>query len=186
MNFPAGVSRMSDPGGAAAIARMVVELEVQLQQLADMQAQLEASTAQQQRQQSSTGVAAATPTRRSQQSSGGGSDSSALKPVWGLFNRTKSKKQQDLLAAADAAAAAGKGSKEQQQEQQAYLKMPGPVVVVFVAQNPEDLDPGLRDQLPVKLLLDLPASDAREDLLMGWLMEREAAVNVEDVEQLAR
>lgn len=37
MNFPSSVSRMSDPGGAAAIARMVVELEVQLQQLADMQ-----------------------------------------------------------------------------------------------------------------------------------------------------
>lgn len=37
MNFPSGVSRMSDPGGAAATARMVVELEVQLQQLADMQ-----------------------------------------------------------------------------------------------------------------------------------------------------
>lgn len=37
MNFPSSVSRMSDPGGAAATARMVVELEVQLQQLADMQ-----------------------------------------------------------------------------------------------------------------------------------------------------
>jgi len=183
MNFPASVSRMSDPGGAAAIARMIVEIEVQLQQLTDMQTQLEASTAQQQRQQSSTGVPAAG-ARRSQRSSGGGSDSSTLKPVWGLFNRSKSKKEQDLLAAADAAAAAGKASNEQ--EQQAYLKLPGPVVVVFVAQNPEDLDPGLREQLSVKLLLDLPTSDAREDLLMGWLMEREAAVNVDDVEQLAR
>jgi hypothetical protein len=37
MNFPSSASRVSDPGGAAATARMVVELEVQLQQLADLQ-----------------------------------------------------------------------------------------------------------------------------------------------------
>jgi hypothetical protein len=52
--------------------------------------------------------------------------------------------------------------------------------------RPEALDGALLQQLPVQLQLELPAAEAREDLLMGWLMEREAAVNVQDVEWLAR
>jgi hypothetical protein len=52
--------------------------------------------------------------------------------------------------------------------------------------RPDALDGALLQQLPVQLGLDLPCAEAREDLLMGWLMEREAAVNVQDVELLAR
>lgn len=52
--------------------------------------------------------------------------------------------------------------------------------------RPDALDGALLQQLPVQLGLDVPSAEAREDLLMGWLMEREAAVNVQDVEVLAR
>lgn len=196
MNFPnSNTARMSDAGGAAAVAKMAVELQVQLQQLADMQAHLEAAASAQPHQQqqksigsSSSSSAAAATSRSSQKGSssggggGSGTEGSALRPVWGFFGcKSKSKKQQE------AAAAASKSLEHQQQQQQsAYTKMGGPVVVVFVTQRPGDLDQTLLQQLPVQLLLGLPASDAREDLLMGWLMEREAAVNVQDVEWLAR
>jgi hypothetical protein len=60
------------------------------------------------------------------------------------------------------------------------------VGAVCLCFRPEALDGALLQHLPVQLQLDLPAAEAREDLLMGWLMEREAAVNVQDVEWLAR
>jgi hypothetical protein len=180
---------------------MVVELGVQLQQLADLQSALEAASRQQQpppsalkasRPSNSTsgggGGGAASASRRSQKggsSSGGGSadsTSSGLRPMWGFFGcKSKSKKQMDLSP----------DSPEQQQQQQGvgphqFAKMGGPVVVVFVSEAPELLDGGLLGQLPVSMGLGLPGLEGREELLMGWLMEREAAVNVNDVEALAR
>ena len=186
MNFPGNISRMSDAGAAASIARMIVELDVQLQQLADMQVHLETSASQPQQQQQKGN---ATPARRSQKTSSGGGaaseSSSALRPVWGFFGcKSKTKKQQDAADSSDAASRAAE--QLAQQHAAAYSKMGGPIVVVFVTPKPQSLDEALLQQLPVQLLLDLPASDAREDLLMGWLMEREAAVNVQDVEWLAR
>lgn len=59
-------------------------------------------------------------------------------------------------------------------------------VLPILSCRPEALDGALLQQLPVQLQLDLPATEAREDLLMGWLMEREAAVNVQDVDWLAQ
>lgn len=168
------MSRASDPGGTAAIARMLVELEVQLQRLYDMQAALEAAasqpppSAQQQQANGSSGGGAAGTT----------SEGSVLRPVWGFFGgKSKSKKQQE--AGAD-------GFTPLKQQQPSYARLAGPVVVVVVTQRPEALDSALLQQLPVQLKLDLPAAEAREDLLMGWLMDREAAVNVQDVELLAR
>jgi hypothetical protein len=73
-----------------------------------------------------------------------------------------------------------------QQQQPAYASLGGPVVVVFVSRHPEALDPSLLGLLQLRLLLDLPAAESREELLLTWLMEREAAVGVNDVEQLAR
>lgn len=189
MNFPLSASRVSDPGGAAATARMVVELEVQLQQLADMQASLAAAQQAPRSVQkpsvigSSSSSRIGTPMRSGKSSSGGGSGSgggrSALKkPVWGFFGckaKSKSKEQSPE-----------EGAQQQQQLAGGYARMAGPVVVMFVTQRPDALDGALLQQLPVQLGLDLPCAEAREDLLMGWLMEREAAVNVQDVELLAR
>lgn len=197
VNFPSAATRTSDPGGATAIARMVVELGVQLAQLADMQAALEQGRAQQPQQQQGAATASARASNSSSSggggaswrshkggSSGGGSAdgaSSGLRPVWGFFSsKLKNKKSTDP------------SSPEQQQqlyEQQqrgAFSRMGGPVVVVFVAERPQLLDGALLGALPVQLAVELPAAEAREDLLMGWLMEREAAVNVQDVEWLAR
>lgn len=68
----------------------------------------------------------------------------------------------------------------------AYQQLPGPVVVVFATRHPEALDPALLPLLPTRLLLDMPCPDTREDILMAWLMAKDAAVGVQDVEQLAR
>jgi hypothetical protein len=183
---------------------MVVELGVQLQQLADMQSALEAASRQPHQPPPSAlkatrpsnsgggggGAGAASASRRSQKgggSSGGGSadsGSGGLRPMWGFFGcKSKSKKQMDLSP----------DSPEQQQQQQQqgsgphqFAKMGGPVVVVFVSEEPQLLDGGLLGQLPVSMGLGLPGLEGREELLMGWLMEREAAVNVNDVEALAR
>lgn len=187
--FPSSASRMSDPGGAAAVARMVVEAEVQLQQLADMQASLEAAAAQPPHSAikaaaaSSTG-GGSTPARRGPVDNGsGGGDGSALRPVWGFFSsKVKGKKQQQLLGPDGGVDA----RQAQQQQQPSYKKMGGPVVVVFVNHAPEALDGVLLAQLPVQLRLEQPSAEAREELLMGWLMEREAALNVQDLEWLAR
>lgn len=184
ITFPSSASRMSDPGGAAAVARMVVELEVQLHQLSDMQASLEAAAAQPPH--SAVKAAAAG------SSAGGGSaprrgppdsssEGSGLRPVWGFFSsKVKGKKQQ--LLGSDGGAEA----RQAQQQQQSYRKMGGPVVVVFVTQAPEALDGAVLQQLGVQLALEQPTAEAREDLLMGWLMERDAALNVQDLEWLAR
>jgi hypothetical protein len=75
---------------------------------------------------------------------------------------------------------------QQQQQQPGYASLGGPVVVVFASRHPEALDPSLLGLLQLRLLLDLPAAESREELLLAWLMEREAAVGVNDVEQLAR
>lgn len=125
----------------------------------------------------------------SSSSSAGGANNqqhegSALRPVWGFFGGGKSRKQQDFTAAAGGAAATPSHNTRQQP---GFAKLGGPVVVVFVTQQqPEALDSGVLQQLPVQLRLDLPAAEAREELLMSWLMDREAAVNVQDVEWLAR
>jgi hypothetical protein len=60
------------------------------------------------------------------------------------------------------------------------------VVVIFASRHPEALEPSLLGLLQLRLLLDLPAAESREELLLSWLMAREAAVGVNDVEQLAR
>lgn len=129
MTFPSSMSRMSDPGGAAAIARMIVELEVQLQQLLDMQSSLESAAAQPQAPQSAqkaSGAGRTTPRRITKSSSGGGSsgDGSAMKPVWGFFGckaKSKSKEQSPE-----------EGTRQKKPQQGGYAKMAGPVVVVFV------------------------------------------------------
>jgi hypothetical protein len=71
-------------------------------------------------------------------------------------------------------------------QQPGHASLGGPVVVVFASRHPEALEPSLLGLLQLRLLLDLPAAESREELLLAWLMEREAAVGVNDVEQLAR
>lgn len=132
MNFPSSVSRMSDPGGAASVARMTVEIEVHLQQLSAMQASLEAAAAAAQPQvphsvqkPTASSSGRATPGRSSKSSSGGGSgEGSALRPVWGFFGckaKSKSKEQSPEEVV-----------QKIKQQQGGYAKMAGPVVVVFV------------------------------------------------------
>jgi hypothetical protein len=166
---------------------MVVEAQVQLQQLADMQASLEAAAAQPPHSALKAAAASSSggggpPARRGPVDSGSGADGSALRPVWGFFSsKVKGKKQQQLLGSDG-----GVDARQAQQQQLSYKKMGGPVVVVFVTQAPEALDRAVLAQLPVQLQLEQPAAEAREELLMGWLMEREAALNVQDLEWLAR
>lgn len=74
----------------------------------------------------------------------------------------------------------------QQHQQPGYASLAGPIVVVFASRHPEALEPSLVQLLHWRLLLDLPSIDTREDMLLGWLMEKEAALGVQDVEKLAR
>eukprot|EP00775_Hariotina_reticulata_P009536 gene9536-9700_t len=67
-----------------------------------------------------------------------------------------------------------------------FLELGGPVLVMFVSRHPEAMEPGLLEQVPVRLLLDLPSFSSREELLLSWLMDQGAAVGVDGVELLAR
>jgi hypothetical protein len=109
---------------------MIVEIEVHLQQLADMQANLEAAAAQPQvshsvQKATVSSSGRATPSRGSKSSSGGGNgEGSALRPVWGFFGckaKSKSKEQspEEMV-------------QKKKQQHGGYARMAGPVVVVFV------------------------------------------------------
>jgi hypothetical protein len=108
---------------------MIIEIEVHLQQLADMQANLEAAAAQLQAPHSVqkptvSSSGRVTPGRGSKSSSGGGSgEGSGLRPVWGFFGckaKSKSKEQSPEEVV------------QKKQHQGGYARMAGPVVVVFV------------------------------------------------------
>jgi hypothetical protein len=157
---------------------MTVELQVQLQALADMQEQLEGTLQRERQRGGSAGAGGGG-------GGGGGGDScstpaASARPKWGFFGG-KAKAQQTQGAEANSE----QGPREQQQ-QPACARLPGPVVVAFVTSRPDALDAGVLAHLPARLLLELPSAEGREELLMGWLMEREAAVGVNDVERLAR
>ncbi|WIA15883.1 hypothetical protein OEZ85_012632 [Tetradesmus obliquus] len=159
-SFPAGSRSPSQQ-------RMLVELTVQLQQLADMQQQLQE--------------------RQQQRGSGGGSAADAPglispaskgpRPAWGAVQGGKQQQKPEEQVQRQNSA---------KQQQPSYASLGGPVVVVFASRHPEALDPSLLGLLQLRLLLDLPAGESREELLLSWLMEKEAAVGVNDVEQLAR
>ncbi|KAF8059388.1 hypothetical protein HT031_005193 [Scenedesmus sp. PABB004] len=160
-SFPAEPRPGSEAGGggAAARQRLVVELAVQLQALADAQAQLEQRPVGG-RQGAGAGSGMASP-----------APAAAKRPPWGLVG--------------------GGGEATPQPRAQAQPRHPpacahAPVVVVLATRHPEALDPALLAHLPHRLLLDLPAAESREELLSGWLMSRDAALGVPDVERLAR
>ncbi|WIA36054.1 hypothetical protein OEZ86_007412 [Tetradesmus obliquus] len=159
-SFPAGSRSPSQQ-------RMLVELTVQLQQLADMQQQLQER---QQQRCSGGGSAADAPGLMSPASKG-------PRPAWGAVQGGKQQQKPEEQVQRQHSA---------KQQQPGYASLGGPVVVVFASRHPEALDPSLLGLLQLRLLLDVPAGESREELLLSWLMEKEAAVGVNDVEQLAR
>lgn len=60
------------------------------------------------------------------------------------------------------------------------------IVVVATTSNPATLDAGVLQAMSMRLMLGLPDASTREELLLSYMIEQEAALSVADMEQLVR